>query len=216
MRATRTTTYSMKQILTITLFSFLLSACAEPMTQAQKGALIGAAGGALLGQAIGKDTKGTLIGAGVGAVGGAGIGHYMDKQEQAMRTALASVEGVNIFREGDIMYVTFRSDNQFNVGSFNLLGSSQNDVARMAAILAEYDKTNILVSGHTDSTGSEAMNQTLSENRAGAVRNIMVANGVAANRIATVGFGESQPVADNGTEYGRQINRRVEIKITPK
>ena len=133
-----------------------------------------------------------------------------------MRNALASVEGVNIVRDGDNLFVTFRSDNQFNIGSSILLGSSQNDVARMAAILAEYDKTRVLVTGHTDSTGSESLNQTLSEKRAGAVHNIMVANGVASNRVTTVGFGESQPIADNGTEYGRQINRRVEIKITPK
>ena len=195
---------------------FLLTACAEPMSNAQKGALIGAASGALLGQATGKDTKATLIGAGVGAAAGGGIGYYMDRQEQAMRNALASVEGVNIVREGNVLFVTFRSDNQFDVGSFMLRGSAQNDVARMAAILAEYNKTKIVVTGHTDSTGSEATNQTLSERRAGAVRNIMEANGVASNRITTIGFGESQPIADNVTNYGRQINRRVEIKITPK
>ena len=205
----------MKKIFVLITVCALLTACAEPMTKAQKGALIGAASGALIGQAVGKDTKGTLIGAGVGAATGAGIGHYMDKQEQAMRNALASVEGVDVARDGNILYVTFRSDNQFDVGSFILKGGSQHDVARMAAILAEYDKTNILVTGHTDSTGSESLNQTLSERRAGAVRNIMVANGVSSGRVTTVGFGESQPIADNMTEYGRQINRRVEIKITP-
>ncbi len=205
----------MKRLFTLIAICSLLAACAEPMTRAQKGALIGAAGGALVGQAIGKDTKGTLIGAGVGAAAGAGIGHYMDKQEQAMRNALASVEGVNIFRDGNVLFVTFRSDNQFDVGSFTLRRGAQNDVARMAAILAEYNKTKVVVTGHTDSTGSESFNQTLSEQRAGAVRNIMVANGVAANRITTIGFGESQPVSENTTEYGRQLNRRVEIKITP-
>ena len=205
----------MKKILALILSCFLISACAEPMNNAQKGALIGAVSGALLGQAVGKDTKGTLIGAGVGAATGGGIGYYMDRQEQAMRNALASVEGVNIVRDGDNLFVTFRSDNQFNVGSSTLLGSSQNDVAQMAAILAEYDKTKIIVTGHTDSTGSESLNQTLSERRAGAVRNIVAAQGVASGRISTIGFGESQPVADNGTHYGRQINRRVEIKITP-
>jgi len=206
----------MKKLFVFMTIGFLLTACAEPMSNAQKGALIGAASGALLGQATGKDTKATLIGAGVGAAAGGGIGYYMDRQEQAMRNALASVEGVNIVREGNVLFVTFRSDNQFDVGSFMLRGSAQNDVARMAAILAEYNKTKIVVTGHTDSTGSEATNQTLSERRAGAVRNIMEANGVASNRITTIGFGESQPIADNVTNYGRQINRRVEIKITPK
>jgi len=206
----------MKKLAVLIALTTLLAACAEPMNNTQKGALIGAVSGALIGQAAGKDTKSTLIGAGVGAAGGAGIGYYMDRQEQAMRDALASVEGVNIVRDGDVMYVTFRSDNQFEVGSFALRYSAQNDVARMAAILAEYDKTNIIVAGHTDSTGSESTNQTLSERRAEAVRNIMLANNVAAKRITTVGFGESQPIASNDTNQGRNLNRRVEIKIVPK
>ena len=195
---------------------FLLAACAEPMSNTGKGALIGAAGGALLGQAIGKDTKGTLIGAAAGAAAGGGIGYYMDRQEQAVRDALASVEGVNIVRNGDELYITFRSDNQFKVGSYSLEPNSQRDVARLGQIFAEYDKTNILVAGHTDSTGSEDFNQGLSEKRGQAVRNLMVANGVDSKRITTLGFGESAPIADNATEYGRQVNRRVEIKVTPK
>lgn len=201
----------------------LLAGCAQPMSRTQKGAGIGAAtgalAGALIGQAAGGDTEATLIGAGVGAaVGagtGAGIGYYMDKQEQAMRDALASVEGVKIDRDGNILYVTFRSDNQFEVGSFALRGSAQQDVAQLAMVLSEYYKTTILVAGHTDSTGSEEFNQTLSERRATAVRNILVTNGVAATRITTVGFGESAPIADNGSDYGRQLNRRVALKITP-
>jgi outer membrane protein OmpA-like peptidoglycan-associated protein len=83
-------------------------------------------------------------------------------------------------------------------------------------VLAQYDKTNILVAGHTDSTGSEELNQTLSERRANAVNNILLAQGVAADRLSIIGFGESVPMADNGTVAGRQQNRRVEIKITPK
>jgi len=206
----------LRHLTLLTVVLFLLAACAEPMSNTQKGALIGAAGGALLGQAIGKDTKGTLIGAAAGAAAGGGIGYYMDKQEAAVRNALASVEGVNIVRNGDELYITFRSDNQFKVGSYTLDPGSQQDVARLGQIFAEYDKTNIMIAGHTDSTGSEDFNQSLSEKRAGAVRNILVANGVAGNRVSTLGFGESAPVADNGTEYGRQVNRRVEIKVTPK
>jgi len=213
-----------RNLILLTAALFLLTACAEPMSNTQKGALwgtaAGAAAGALIGQAAGKDTKSTLIGAGVGAAAGAGtgagIGYYMDKQEAAVRNALASVEGVNIVRNGDELYVTFRSDNQFKVGSYALDSGSQQDVARIGQIFAEYDKTNIMVAGHTDSTGSEDLNQSLSEKRAGAVRNILVANGVAANRVSTLGFGESAPIADNATDYGRQVNRRVEIKVTPK
>lgn len=193
-----------------------LSACAEPMSNTEKGALIGVAGGALAGQVIGGNTKGTLIGAAAGAAIGGGIGYYMDQQEAAAREALASVEGVMITRIGDDLLVTFSSDNQFEIGSFTFNPAAQQDVGRLGQVLAEYDKTNILVAGHTDSTGSEELNQTLSERRAGAIKNILLAQGVAAERLTIVGFGESAPIADNATDYGRQQNRRVEIKITPK
>jgi outer membrane protein OmpA-like peptidoglycan-associated protein len=202
----------------------LVSGCAEPMSRTQKGALLGAgagaAAGALAGQAIGRDTKGTVIGAAAGAAVGAGtgaaIGRYMDNQEKAMREALASVAGVNVVRDGDVLHVTFRSDSQFDVNSFALRPAAQQDVARMAAILKEYDKTNIRIAGHTDATGSESVNQTLSERRAEAVKNIMLGQGVAGNRLTTIGFGKSQPIADNATAQGRQLNRRVEIAIVPK
>ena len=202
---------------TLLLLSIVfLSACAEPMTKTQKGALFGAVGGALAGQAIGRDTKGTLIGAAAGAAVGSGVGYYMDQQEAAARDALASVEGVNIVRSGNDLLVTFRSDNQFEVGSFIFNPAAQQDIGRLGQVLAEFDKTTILVAGHTDSTGSEEFNQTLSERRANAVKNILIAQGVAADRLSTIGFGESAPIANNSTDYGRQQNRRVEIKISPK
>lgn len=215
----------MRRATTIALVTLLLaSGCAEPMSRTQKGTLIGAgagaAAGALAGQAIGRDTKGTVIGAAAGAAVGAGtgaaVGRYMDNQEKAMREALASVAGVNVVRDGDLLHITFRSDSQFDVNSFTLRSSAQQDVARMAAILKEYEKTNIRVAGHTDATGSESLNQTLSERRAEAVKNIMLAQGVAANRLTTIGFGKSQPIADNATAQGRQLNRRVEITVVPK
>lgn len=213
----------MKRIVLVVLVCFFLAACSQPMNRTQKGAGIGAAAGAvtgaLIGQAAGGDTEATLIGAGIGAaVGagtGAGIGYYMDQQEQAMRDALASVEGVNIERDGNLLYVTFRSDNQFDIGSFNLRYDAQNDVAKLATVLTQYHKTTIIVSGHTDSSGAEVYNQDLSERRANAVKAIMLQNGVESHRITTVGFGESAPVADNSTVYGRQLNRRVSLKITP-
>ncbi|MFO7983892.1 MAG: OmpA family protein [Desulfuromonadales bacterium] len=208
----------------LSIAAIVLAGCTQPMSRTQKGAGYGAgagaAAGAAVGQATGGDTESTLLGAGIGAALGAGtgaaIGNYMDKQEQAMRNALGSVEGVKITRDGNILYVTFRSDNQFDIGSFALQPSAQQDIARMAEILKKYDKTTVLVAGHTDSSGSEEFNQTLSERRANAVKNILVARGMESGRISTIGFGESQPIADNSTEYGRQRNRRVEIKITPK
>jgi outer membrane protein OmpA-like peptidoglycan-associated protein len=215
----------MNRITTIALVALLLaSGCAEPMSRTQKGTLIGAgagaAAGALAGQAIGGDTKGTVIGAAAGAAVGAGtgaaIGRYMDNQEKAMREALASVAGVNVVREGDLLHVTFRSDSQFDVNSFTLRPAAQQDVARMAAILRDYEKTNIRVGGHTDATGSESLNQTLSERRAEAVKSIMLSQGVGSDRLTIIGFGKSQPIADNATPQGRQLNRRVEITIVPK
>lgn len=202
----------------------LLSACAEPLSKTQKGALLGTAGGAaagaLIGQAAGKNTKSTLIGAGIGAaVGGgtgAGIGYYMDRQEAKMREALSSVEGVKVERDGNNLHVSFRSDNQFKVGSAQLQGAAQGDLNRFADVLKEFDKTKVTVIGHTDSVGSESANQKLSEERAAAVRNLTLARGVAAERVTTLGLGENSPVADNGTEYGRQLNRRIEILVAPK
>lgn len=202
----------------------LLTACAEPMSKTQKGALYGTAGGAaagaLIGQAAGRDSKSTLLGAGIGAAvgggAGAGIGYYMDKQEAKTREALKSVEGVKVERDGNNLNVSFRSDNQFKVGSAVLQGGAQNDLNRFADVVKEFDKTNVTVIGHTDSVGSESANQKLSEERAAAVRNLMLARGVAAGRVTTLGLGEGKPAADNATEYGRQLNRRIEIVVVPK
>ena len=213
-----------RTVLFVLLAAFVLSGCAETASNTQKGAgygaAVGAVTGALIGQAAGGNTESTLIGAGIGAAAGAGagagIGYYMDKQEEEMRLAYASVEGVNIDRQGDVLFITFRSDNQFEIGSFILNYSAQSDVAKLGDILTRYNETTVLISGHTDSTGSENLNQSLSVNRAGAVRNILLASGVTDNRITVVGFGESRPIADNSTAYGRQVNRRVEIKVTPQ
>lgn len=214
----------MKQLISLLAVVLLIAGCAEPMSNTQKGAVIGtlagAATGAAVGQAAGKNTKSTLIGAGVGAAvgagAGAGIGYYMDRQEAKLRETLANVEGVKVVREGNNLNVAFRSDNQFRVGSSVLQPAAQNDMQRFSEVIREFDKTKVTVVGHTDSTGSEAANQKLSEQRAAAVRDQMVAHGVATGRLTTVGLGESKPVADNGTEYGRQLNRRVEIVIVPK
>lgn len=214
----------MKKILVALCCLLLLSACAEPMNKTQKGTLFGAAGGAaagaLIGQAAGRDSKSTLLGAGIGAVvgggAGAGIGYYMDKQEAKTREALQSVEGVKVERDGNNLNISFRSDNQFKVGSAQFQIAAQNDLNRLTDVVKEFDKTNVTVIGHTDSVGAERANQSLSEERAAAVRNQMVARGVAAGRVTTLGLGEGTPVADNSTEHGRQLNRRVEIVVVPK
>lgn len=212
-----------KKTTALLLLATALAGCATPMNRTEKGALIGtgvgAAAGAGLGQAIGRDTGSTLIGAAVGAavggVAGGLFGNYMDKQEEAMRQALANAEGVNVQRNLDTLAVTFKSDILFGTGSAALKGAAFDEIARVAKVLNQYPQTTIVVAGYTDSTGSEAHNQKLSEQRAEHVKNALVGEGVNPARIKTVGYGESKPIADNGTEAGRQMNRRVTILITP-
>ncbi len=213
----------MKKLFVLLLVVLLLAGCTPPQNNQEKGtrygALGGAAAGALLGQVIGGNTKGTLIGAGVGALAGGVIGNQvgksMDEQEAAMRRELASVEAANIQRNADVLAVTFKSDYLFAVGSANLNAGAFNEISRVSRVLNQYPDTSIQVAGHTDSTGSEEFNQTLSVNRAENVKNALVGQGVNPGRITTIGFGESAPVADNSSESGRQLNRRVVITIKP-
>ncbi len=202
----------------------VMGGCAQPMTKTEKGALIGtgtgAAAGALLGQAIGGHTKGTLIGAGVGAVAGglagAAIGNYMDKQEATMRQELANVEGASVQRNQETLAVTFKSDVLVDTNSSALKAGSYDEISRVSRVLNQYPQTNILIAGHTDSTGKAEYNQTLSEKRAAAVKNALTGEGVNPARMKAVGYGASKPIADNNTEAGRQLNRRVTITITPQ
>jgi outer membrane protein OmpA-like peptidoglycan-associated protein len=202
---------------------FTMTGCAVE-NRTQKGALVGtgvgAAVGAGLGQAIGRNTSSTLIGAAAGAVAGGlaggAIGNYMDKQEAAMRQSLADVEGASVQRNMDMLTVTFKSEVLFAVNSSALKPGGTDELGRVARVLNQYPQTNITVSGHTDSTGSEAYNQKLSEQRANAVKTALIGMGVNANRITAIGFGETRPVADNTNEAGRQMNRRVEIVINPQ
>ena len=213
----------MKKLFVLLLVILFLDGCAAPQNNQEKatryGALGGAAAGALLGQVIVGDTKGTLIGAGVGALAGGVIGNQvgksMDEQEAAMRRELASVEAANIQRNADVLAVTFKSDYLFAVGSANLNAGAFDEISRVSRVLNQYPDTNIQVAGHTDSTGSEEFNQTLSVNRAENVKNALIGQGVNPGRITTIGFGESAPVADNSSESGRQLNRRVVITIRP-
>jgi outer membrane protein OmpA-like peptidoglycan-associated protein len=193
------------------------------MTKTQKGALIGtgggAAAGAILGQAIGRNTSSTLIGAAVGAaVGGLTgglVGNYMDKQEAEMRQALSNVEGAAIQREQDVLAINFKSDVMFSKGSATVKGGAQDELDRVGKILNKYPETTIQIAGYTDSTGSADVNQKLSEKRAHAVKSALVARNVDQARISTVGYGENKPIADNDTEAGRMMNRRVTITIVP-
>ena len=215
----------MKKILSLLiLVSFIAAGCAAPQNKQEQGTRVGALGGvaagALLGQVIGGDTKATLIGAGIGALAGGLIGNRvgksMDEQEAAMRQTLAAVDAANVQRNADVLAVTFKSDYLFAVGSANLNPGAYDEISRVSRVLNQYPDTSIQVAGHTDSTGSEETNQALSERRAENVKNALVGQGVNPNRISTIGFGESAPIADNSTEAGRQLNRRVIITIKPR
>lgn len=215
----------MKRLLILALIvSMCALGCATPQNKKERGTrigvLAGAAAGALLGQAIGGDTAGTLIGAGVGALAGGAIGRKvgsnMDKQEAAMREQLAAVEAANIQRNADMLAVTFKADALFDVGSAALKAGAFDEIQRVATVLNQYPQTSIIVAGHTDSTGTESHNKALSERRAMSVKNALVGQGVSPTRITTVGFGQSTPIADNTTEAGRQLNRRVVVTIKPQ
>lgn len=187
-------------------------------SKATKGALIGAAAGIAVGLASGDDAvdrrQRALIGAGVGALAGGAVGHYMDRQEAELRAELAGT-GVSVTRDGDHITlnmpgnITFATDSaDLNAGFFEVLGS-------VTKVLKEFDQTVVEVAGHTDSTGSDAYNQQLSERRAQTVTDYFLSRNISAQRFITIGLGESMPIADNSTAAGRQLNRRVEITLVP-
>jgi outer membrane protein OmpA-like peptidoglycan-associated protein len=207
----------MKKITVIIVLAAFLFGCAGATHQESKaktGVLIGSAGGAALGQAIGKNTESTLIGAGIGAVLGGLAGHqigsYMDRQEQTLRNAVAVSDAVNIQRNRDILTATFKSDVFFDFDSSSLKPGAYSEIGQVSNVLNQYPETTIRVEGHTDSAGSETYNLALSEKRAEAVKNALVQRGVDPRRIQAIGFGESQPVSSSDA-----INRRVNIVIIP-
>lgn len=217
----------MKSIRNITLLALLaalpLTACVtDPETGKKKiskaaiGGVGGLVGGYLLGDLVGgkSDRTEKILGAGIGAVAGAGAGYYMDEQERKLRERTAGT-GVNVVRDGDNLILDLPSDVTFPVGSYAVQPQFQSTLVKVAGTLKEYEKTYVDVLGHTDSSGSDAYNQTLSVNRAQAVANVLSGNGVQSARIATKGYGESQPKASNTDETGRAANRRVEIRLTP-
>ncbi|NTW64245.1 MAG: OmpA family protein [Chlorobiaceae bacterium] len=184
-------------------------------TNAGRGAGIGAGSGALIGGIIGSVSgswaKGALIGAAIGGGAGALIGNYMDKQAAEIDQ---NVEGAEVERIGEGIRVVFDSGILFSTGSSAITATSRANIEKLAGILAKYDDTNLIIEGHTDSVGSDSMNQTLSENRAQSVENLLKAYGVSSSRLSAIGYGESRPVASNETESGRRLNRRVEVLIT--
>ena len=206
----------MKRILTVfVLLVFLLAAvdCAS-WNKTTRGAVIGGAGGAVIGGVIGRAAGNTLLGAilgaAVGGAAGAFIGNYMDKQAAEMQRDL---EGAEIQRIGEGIKITFDSGILFDIDKSDLRPVSQTNLAELAKILNKYPDTNILVEGHTDDTGTDEYNMTLSKDRAQAVALYLATVEVKSARFSTAGYGETQPIVMNDTPEGRQKNRRVDIAV---
>jgi outer membrane protein OmpA-like peptidoglycan-associated protein len=216
----------MKKICALLLVAALIMPGCAAM-QENKKTTIGTGAGAVVGAGVGYAIgggKGAAIGAVVGGLAGGVIGHYMDKQEREFKQALAEsqareqaaiMDGVR--REKDALILTFKSDVMFDTNSSVIKPAAyaSGEIDRVAQILNRYPDTTIKVVGYTDSTGSETHNQQLSEQRANAVKNALVVKNVNTARISALGMGESNPIADNATEGGRQLNRRVNIIIEP-
>lgn len=182
---------------------------------------IGAGVGAALGAGVGmlssskKDRgKGALIGAAAGAALGGGAGYYMDVQETKLREKMRGT-GVSVTRQGDNIVLNMPNNVTFDSSSSTLKPAGANTLTGVAMVLKEYPKTAVNVVGYTDSTGSRQLNMTLSQQRADSVGSALITQGVAANRIRTVGAGPDNPVASNSTTEGKAQNRRVEITLSP-
>ena len=190
----------------------------EKVSNASKGAAIGALSGVAVGLITGDDSaerkKNALILAGVGGVAGGAVGYYMDQQEMKLRQQLEGT-GVSVTRNGDNITLNMPSNVTFAVDSGDLNSGFYPVLDSVGLVLKEFDQTFVEVAGHTDSTGAEQYNQALSERRAESVAAYLKSRPMRADRLVTVGAGEKHPVADNTTADGRAANRRVEITIVP-
>lgn len=182
-----------------------------------KGAGIGAIAGAVLGAAASSKSdrgRGAVTGALLGAAVGGGVGHYMDKQEKELREKLKD-SGVQVNRQGNDLNLIMPGNITFAVGKSDIRSDFYSVLNSVGQALKQYDQTTVRISGFTDSTGPLSLNQRLSEERASSVRTYLLAQGVAAERIDSAGYGPASPIASNASEEGRQANRRVEIKLIP-
>jgi outer membrane protein OmpA-like peptidoglycan-associated protein len=214
-------------LIPVLLLSLTFSGCQKwkNSSRTAKGGVIGAGTGGAIGGAIGSRSgntaAGAVIGAAVGGAAGAVIGRYMDKQKRELEEqierenqSLPPGEAVVVERVGEGLNIRMGSGILFDVNRHDLRPASRQSLQRIAEVLQKYQDTDLLVTGHTDSDGTEEHNQALSERRASSVANHLVSLGVLRQRIKTQGFGELQPIASNSTREGKQKNRRVEIIVT--
>lgn len=190
----------------------------EQTARAQNGAIIGAISGAVVGLVTGDGSmerkKRALAGAGLGALAGGAVGYYQDRQEAKLRAELEGT-GVSVTRIGDNITLNMPGNITFATNSADLNADFFAVLDSVSKVLEEFDQTVVEVAGHTDSTGTDAYNRTLSARRAASVGTYIVNRGVIPERIIEVGLGESLPIATNETDTGRQLNRRVELTLVP-
>lgn len=200
-------------ILLILASTLIISGCSN-WSNTAKGAVIGSGGGAAVGAVVGKTlgntAAGAIAGAAVGGTVGAIIGRNMDRKAEELEREL---DGVTVQRVEEGIALSFDSGLLFGFDSATLRDASKENLRKLARIMSEDDDTNLMIVGHTDSTGDENYNQGLSERRAQSAADYLIEQGIAASRVQTEGMGETEPIADNDTEAGRQENRRVEVAI---
>jgi outer membrane protein OmpA-like peptidoglycan-associated protein len=192
----------------------------EKTSNTAKGAGIGAGIGAVLAYVANRDESSktrqrrVLQGAGIGAIAGGSVGYYMDRQEAELRQKLRGT-GVSVERDGDNINLVMPGNITFVTDGHDLNADFYEVLDSVVLVVQEFEQTIIVVAGHTDSTGSNAYNQALSERRANTVARYLLSKDVVEARIDSVGFGEDIPIADNATERGRALNRRVELSLLP-
>lgn len=208
----------MKKFLSIVFALSFLSACAtDPYTGESKvsktawGTGIGAAAGAGIGALVGGE-KGALIGAGIGAASGAGVGGYMDLQARKLRQELEGT-GVRVAKNGNNIVLIMPGNITFDTNKANIKSNFKPVLDSVAKVINEFDKTKVQITGYTDNTGTAAINNQLSADRANSVATYLRLRGVANARIYAAGLGSSTPIASNATAAGREQNRRVEISL---
>lgn len=220
--------FAFTRVVALTATLALVAACADDPEQPRTvrrgtavGLAAGVATGAVLGNVLaasGRAAAGTAIGAAIGAALGGGAGLAMDRQRRDFERQLAEERAQNAVQveqlRGDVLVLTLDSEVQFATSSAEVKPGFERTLAKVANVIQQHPGTQITVIGHTDSTGSDAYNQRLSERRAEAVRDQLVARGVAAGQLSTVGRGPLEPRADNATPEGRAANRRVEMVLT--
>jgi outer membrane protein OmpA-like peptidoglycan-associated protein len=199
-----------KIIIVITALMILFTGC-QTMNKTQKGATAGAAGGALIGAAVsGGSIWGILIGAAVGGTAGGLIGKKMDKQAKELKQAIPTAE---VQRVGEGINMTFSSQLMFALNSDKISDGAKSDLASAATVFQKYPDTYLMIEGHTDDTGADEYNMTLSEKRANSVADFLISKGVDPSRVQRKWYGETQPKYANDSEENRSKNRRVEVGV---